>query len=114
MIYPDGGGVPPSPQQQVTKETEELSGLSVDYYQCEIRFPTTPSRESYIAECNDIIETLEMTPAEANIFKEIWRTAAARSLGKKKTGHSILYAYEKIYFFAKRQYELFKLKANIK
>lgn len=88
----------------------EHSGLSVNYYQCPVMFPTTEGRDPYTAECNDIIEALGMTPAEANIFKEIWRTAAARTLGRQKHGHDMLYAYEKVFFFAKRQYELLKFK----
>lgn len=88
----------------------EHSGLSVNYYQVHIAFPTTPGREPYTAECNDIIEALGMTPSEANIFKENWRNAAARTLGKKKQGHDELYAYEKMFFFAKRQLELLKFK----
>lgn len=95
-----------------TAKQAEHTGLSVDYYQCPIDFPTTPKRKPYIAECNDIIEALGMTPAEANIFKETWRTAAERTLGKKKKGHNMLYAYEKIYFFAKRQLELLNHKLN--
>lgn len=95
-------------------KTEEHSGLSVNYYQVDIEFPTTPDRAPYTAECNDIIEALGMTPSEANIFKEIWRNSAARTLGKKKQGHDELYAYEKVFFFAKRQYELLKFRLKPK
>lgn len=92
--------------------SEEHTGLSVNYYQVDIEFPTTSGRKPYTAECNDIIEALGMTPSEANVFKEQWRTAAARTLGKKKQGHSELYGYEKIYFFAKRQLDLLKFKMS--
>lgn len=87
----------------------EDSGGSCDYYKVNIENPTsednwdkcTESAE-YVAECNDIIEALDMTYAEANIFKEIWRSAAARTLGKIKAGHSEQRGAEKIEFFAKR------------
>lgn len=79
----------------------EDSGGSCEYYRVHIPKPTT-AISSYVAECNDVIETLGMTYAEANIFKEIWRSAAARTLGKRKAGHSEQRGAEKIEFFAKR------------
>lgn len=89
-------------------EEAEHTGLSVNYYQCAIESPTTPGRDPYTAECNDIIEALDMSYAEANMFKEIWRTAAARTLGKKKQGHDAIYGAEKIKFFADRNLHLKK------
>lgn len=78
----------------------ESSGGSCDYYKCEIANPTTePS--TYTAECNDLIEALDMTYAEANMFKEIWRTCAARK-GKIKEGHQSTRGAEKVLFFAVR------------
>lgn len=95
--------------QVLSGESEaEHTGLSVNYYQCAIDSPTTPGRDPYTAECNDIIEALDMTSAEANIFKEVWRTAAARTLGKKKQGHDAIYGAEKIKFFADRNLHLKK------
>lgn len=79
----------------------ENSGGSCDYYRVFIEKPTTAG-ESYTAECNDVIEALNMTYAESNMFKEIWRTAAARTLGKRKAGHDEKRGAEKIVFFAKR------------
>ncbi|MCP4790159.1 MAG: hypothetical protein GY881_07995 [Gammaproteobacteria bacterium] len=64
--------------------------------------PTTPGTEPYIAECNDIIEALNMNFAEGNIFKAIWRMCAAR-LGKTKKGYTDgRYDAEKVLFFAER------------
>lgn len=93
-----------------TKDTKpEDSGGSCDYYKVFIENPTTASNwdegtenPQYWAECNDIIEALDMTYAEANMFKEIWRSAAARTLGKLKAGHSEVRGAEKIIFFAQR------------
>ena len=92
------------------KDTPEDSGGSCNYYTVDVMNPTTPSNNegenmndaTYTAECNDIIESLDMSYAEANIFKEIWRTAAARTLGKEKQGHTVKRGAEKILFFAKR------------
>lgn len=85
-----------------TNQKGERSGGSVSYYVVDIENPTTETNSPYTAECNDIIEALNMTYAEANMFKEIWRTAAARTLGKKKAGHDAVYGAEKISFFSYR------------
>lgn len=80
----------------------EYTGGSVTYYQVSIANPTT-SRAPYIAECNDIIEALDMNYAEGNAFKAIWRRAAARTLGKAKKGYTDgLYDAEKVEFFGQR------------
>lgn len=82
-------------------KTLENSGGSCDYYKVYIPHPTT-AKEPYIAECNDVIEELGMTYAESNMFKEIWRSAAARTLGKLKEGHNAARGADKIVFFAER------------
>lgn len=91
---------------QINKDAKEDSGGSCSYYSVDIKHPTSEQNLSkgvvYTAECNDIIEVLNMTYAEANMFKEIWRSAAARTLGKLKAGHSEVRGAEKIEFFAKR------------
>ena len=81
-------------------EAKELTGDSVDYYKLHVSNPTT-YKDEYDCECNDIIEALDMTYAEGNIFKAIWRTAAARK-GNGKVGHTALYDAEKIVFFGNR------------
>lgn len=82
------------------EEEEEYTGGSSNYYKIDVTSPTT-LEEGYTAECNDIIEALDMNFAEGNIFKAVWRRAASR-LGKKKAGHNEDYDAEKILFFAKR------------
>ena len=83
------------------KESEEIhTGGSSSYYITQVLNPTTLS-EDYEAECNDIIESLKMTYAEANMFKAIWRNAASRQ-GKKKKGNNGVYDAEKCVFFAAR------------
>lgn len=81
--------------------SEEHTGGSVNYYRVTIVDPTSLDIKPYIAECNDIIEVLEMTPAMANIFKAVWRMAASLK-GKKKKGLTLKYDAEKTVFFSRR------------
>ena len=67
----------------------------------DIKQPTSVGKP-YTAECNDIIEALQMNATEANIFKEIWRSSAAKALGKKKAGNTDRRGAEKISFFGIR------------
>lgn len=89
--------------EQKLTEDEEYSGGSVDYYKVWIENPTT-AEEAYMAECNDIIEALGMNYAEGNAFKALWRSCAARTLGKRKKGQDAegLYDAQKVVFFGKR------------
>lgn len=91
---------------------KEDSGFSCDYYRVSITHPTTKEQSPYIAECNDVIESLQMTYTEANMFKAIWRTAAARTLGLEKSGNTSLRDAEKIKFFAERHYLRESVNAN--
>ncbi len=84
------------------KVSEEHTGLSSNYYVVPITNPTTKGMPNYTAECNDIIEALDMNFAEANVFKALWRRCAARTLGKHKKGNNELYDAEKIFFFSER------------
>lgn len=85
-----------------SNENREYTGGSVSYYTVHIANPTTACRDPYVAECNDIIEALDMNYAEGNAFKAIWRRAAARK-GLAKRGYTDgLYDAEKIVFFGKR------------
>lgn len=78
-----------------------LTGSHSDYYRVSIVNPTTPGTEPYIAECNDIIEALDMNFAEANVFKAIWRMAANHT-GRGKPGTTRKYDAEKVVFFGGR------------
>lgn len=82
-------------------ETVEHTGGSSSYYKVHVENPINTFQVPYHAECLDIIEALDMTFAEANAFKAIWRTAAARK-GKKKKGNSAVYDAEKVIFFGER------------
>ena len=80
---------------------EEHTGGSSSYYRVRVCDPVDDEAEPYDAECLDIIEALNMTFAEGNVFKATWRRAAAR-MGKQKVGNTALYDAEKIVFFGER------------
>lgn len=81
--------------------TNTLTGGKVNYYLVQVDHPQRTEQPAYQAECEDIIEALELSFDEANIFKEIWRTANARK-NNGKPGHSALYGAEKIRHYAER------------
>lgn len=80
---------------------KELTGGKVNYYLVNVTHPQREDQPAYRAECEDIIEALQLNPDEANIFKEIWRSANAR-LHNGKPGHSAIYGAEKIVHYAGR------------
>jgi hypothetical protein len=78
-----------------------LTGGSADYYKVHVDRPTSGGAP-YVAECNDIIEALNMEYDVANAFKAAWRVAALRQ-GRGKPGQdSAVYDGEKIVFFGQR------------
>lgn len=93
--------------------TVENSGGSCSYYEVKVKFPTKENKEKYIAECNDIIHALDMNISEANIFKEIWRLAAARQ-GKQKKGNTTMRGWEKIKWMADTELSILKRKQEAK
>lgn len=78
-----------------------LYGGKVNYYLVQVPHPQRAEQPAYQAECEDIMEALELNPDEANIFKEIWRSANARK-NNGKPGHSPLYGAQKIVHYAGR------------
>jgi hypothetical protein len=98
-----------SATQDEEQPSEEYTGSSVSYYKVEVTKPTNPDSAPYVAECNDIIEALNMNYAEGNAFKAIWRSCAARALGVSKKGYDDgLYDAEKVVFFGTRMVEMAK------
>lgn len=95
---------PPAP-------TAELSGGRVNYYLIRVDHPQRETQAPYTAECEDLIDAAGMTPDEANIFKEIWRSANARK-GKAKLGHNAVYGAEKMVHYAQRLLAKRKREAN--
>lgn len=87
--------------KEPSSKEDEYTGGSSDYYKIRVEHPTT-LKDPYDVECNDIIEALDMTFAEGNAFKGIWRRCAARK-GKRKRGYDNgLYDAEKVKFFGER------------
>ena len=88
----------------IKEENERiLTGGSSDYYKVRVTKPTSGAH-AYTAECNDIIEALDMNYAEGNVFKAVWRRAALR-MDNGKPGSTSLYEAEKIEFFGTRLVE---------
>lgn len=85
---------------EITQEVITTGGSS-SVYMTHVKNPTTLD-DAYDAECNDLIESLGMTPAEANVFKAVWRTAKARQGKVKKANHNAVYDAEKCMFFSER------------
>ena len=80
---------------------KKLSGGRVNYYLCHVPHPQREDQPAYTGECEDFVKYLGLTPDEANIFKEIWRSANARK-HNGKPGHSAIYGAEKIVHYAGR------------
>jgi hypothetical protein len=79
----------------------KLTGGSSSYYTVTVDRPTSGGAP-YVAECNDIIEALNMEYDVANAFKAAWRIAALRQ-GKGKPGQdNPTYDAEKVVFFGNR------------
>lgn len=88
--------------QGATKDDREYTGGKVNYYEVQIKRPTREGRDPYTAECNDIIEALDMSFAEGEAFKAIWRGAAARKNLAKRGYTDGLYDAEKVAFYGGR------------
>jgi hypothetical protein len=86
------------------KEAEqEYTGKSVSYYKVFVDHPTSEGVEPYYIECNDIIEALNLSFAEGNVLKSLFRRAVARKYGITKKGYDDgLYDAEKMVFFSER------------
>lgn len=91
----------PEVWEESKEKQPEYTGGSSNYYKVFIKNPTT-LEQPYEAECNDIIEALQMTFAEGNAFKAIWRKAKARQGVQKKGYDNGLYDSEKVVFFGER------------
>lgn len=101
----------PEVWEEKKEKQPEYTGGSSNYYKVFIKNPTT-LEQSYEAECNDIIEALQMTFAEGNAFKAIWRKAKARQGVQKKGYDNGLYDSEKVVFFGERMVVEAKEKGN--
>lgn len=116
---------PPSPKPHIKLTTAfkggeitpavppALTGGKSKHYQVQMEVHCAGSlKDTVIVEfdCNDLIEELNMTFAEGEVFKAVWRKSAAR-LGNGKPGHQPLYDAQKIEFFGKRMVTIHSKKA---
>lgn len=81
--------------------SEKLSGGFNNYYLVQVTNPQRMEQHPYQAECEDIIQALNMTFDEGCLFKALWRNAAAR-LGNGKPGNNAVYDAEKMVHYANR------------
>ena len=95
MSLADGRAWEKENKQQAT--APENSGGSCSYYEKNVY--SVALNKVQLVECKDVMTALELNHDEINMFKEIWRSAAARQ-GKKKEGHTALRGAHKIKFFA--------------
>lgn len=77
------------------------TGSLTNYYLVQVDHPQRVEQEPYQAECEDLIEALNMNFDQGNIFKELWRSAN-ESNGNGKPGNTEIRAAEKILHYAKR------------
>lgn len=95
----------PEDANSVLKEESpagEFSGGDVNYYLLKVDNPKRLS--PYECEAEDIIEALNMTFAEGNVFKALWRSCAMRVRGHGKAGqdeHGV-YDGDKIAYYGER------------
>jgi len=75
------------------------SGGDNDYWL--VKVPDPKRLDPYEAECEDIIEALDMTFAEGNAFKAIWRKCADRQ-GNGKPGDNPLRNAQKVRYYGSR------------
>lgn len=80
---------------------QALTGGLVSYYLATVSKPQREGQQPYTAECEDIIQALNMTFDEGCIFKALWRSAAARK-GYGKPEHKAVYDAEKMVHYANR------------
>jgi hypothetical protein len=88
---------------RATAETNIVTGGNNDYYLVTVAKPKRLA--PYQAECEDIIEALQMTFAEGTVLKALWRSCAARTFGLTKPGadHNFgIYDAEKIAYYGER------------
>ncbi len=76
----------------MTTPKKEFSGGNVDYYLLNIAEPKR--LPPYMVECEDIIEALNMTFAEGNVLKSLWRSCNMRVHGHGKRGQDDFGVYD--------------------
>lgn len=88
-------------KQNKAEAVDTSSGGLNSYYLARVEYPQRKEQRPYTAECEDIIDALQLTWEEANILKEIWRTAKGRQ-GQGKSVNTKKRAADKIVHYALR------------
>jgi hypothetical protein len=84
--------------------TEKLTGAqqaNFHYYLVEVPQPAMAGLPPYVAECQDIIAALNLTFAEGEALKALWRAARLRQ-GFGKPGASLDYDFDKVAHYGAR------------
>ena len=79
-------------------KTNTLAGGVSNWYTIDVL--STQGQANYTAVCDDIILALNMSFQEGEVFKAVWRKAAAR-MGNGKPGNTALYNAQKITHYGK-------------
>jgi len=83
---------------QAFAEKNTLAGGVSNWYTLDVL--STQGKANYTAVCDDIILALNMSFQEGEVFKAVWRKAAAR-MGNGKPGNTSLYNAQKITHYGK-------------
>ena len=79
-------------------EKNTLAGGVSNWYTLDVL--STQGKANYTAVCDDIILALNMSFQEGEVFKAVWRKAAAR-MGNGKPGNTALYNAQKVTHYGK-------------
>ncbi len=83
----------------MSEDKEYLTGGHVNYYLIDVKKPKR--LEPYIAEVEDLIETLNMNFAEGSLLKSLIRLCKFKQ-NQGKNGSTNVYESEKIQYYAER------------
>jgi hypothetical protein len=86
-------------KELANQEQKEITGSNVNYYLIDVSHPKR--LEPYVAEVEDIIESLDMNFAEGTILKSLVRLCKLKQ-NFGKPGSSRLYEAQKIKYYADR------------
>ena len=89
----------------------ENSGFLCEYYLAPVVAPQRKEQAPYVAECEDVIQALELTFDEACEFKSIWRRGRGRQ-GFQKAESTPVRDASKALHYARRVYALELRKAD--
>jgi len=95
----------------MTVRGDNKGGGQVTYYSVPIRKPSKGG-PAYEAEAIDIINALNMTFAEGEAFKSIWRCAASRFENLQKEGGDAHRDAQKVEYYGKQMQTIETMRKN--